>query len=178
MHNTGTSLKQKVPGLLAFFAGCGALIWLDQWTKALATAHLKDQDPIILWRGVFQLQYLENRGAAFGMLQGQQFFFLLIALAVFAAVAFALYRMPFTRRYFPLGLCMALLVSGALGNLIDRVSQQFVVDFFYFSLINFPIFNVADCYVTVAAFLLVILVMWYYREEELAVFSWKKGERL
>ena len=60
--------------------------------------HLKGQDPIIIWDGVFQLQYLENRGAAFGMLQGRQIFFFLIALLVLAAVAYALYRMPFTRR--------------------------------------------------------------------------------
>ena len=177
MCETGNTLKGKAPGLAAFLAGCGILIWLDQWTKTLAVTHLKGQDPIIIWDGVFQLQYLENRGAAFGMLQGRQIFFFLIALLVLAAVAYALYRMPFTRRYFPLGFCMALLVSGALGNLIDRMRQQFVVDFFYFCLIDFPIFNVADCYVTVAAFLLVILIMWYYREEELAVFSWKKGER-
>ncbi len=178
MDKTGTALKGKAPGILVFLSGCGVLLWFDQWTKALAAAYLKGQDPIVIWEGFFQLQYLENRGAAFGMLQGRQLFFLVIALLVFAAVAFALYRMPFTMRYLPLGVCMALLVSGALGNLIDRVRQQFVVDFLYFSLIDFPIFNVADCYVTVAAFLLMFLIMWYYREDELAVFSLKKGERL
>ncbi|MDO5415720.1 MAG: signal peptidase II [Lachnospiraceae bacterium] len=156
--------------MTAFFLAAAVLIWLDQWTKGLASAHLKGQEPIVLIPNVFELQYLENRGAAFGMLQGRQMFFFLVAIVVFAAVLCALYRMPFTRRYLPLGICMVLLIAGALGNLIDRVSQKFVVDFLYFSLIDFPIFNVADCYVTIAALLLVILVMWYYKEEELAVF--------
>ncbi len=62
--------------------------------------------------------------------------------------------------------------------MIDRISRQFVVDFLYFSLIDFPIFNVADCYVTVSAILLVFLVTWRYDEGDLAVFSWKKGESL
>ena len=56
--------------------------------------------------------------------------------------------------------------SGAIGNFIDRVRQGYVVDFFYFSLINFPIFNVADIYVTAAAFLLIFLCLFYYKEED------------
>lgn len=152
------------------------LIGLDQWTKHLAAAHLKSQPEIVLIKGVLELRYLENRGAAFGMFQGQQLFFFLVALAVFGCVLYGLYRMPFTRRYFPMGACMVLLTSGAIGNMIDRIRQQFVVDFIYFRLINFPVFNIADCYVTVAAFLLVILVMWYYKDDELSVFQWKKGE--
>lgn len=171
------TMKEKWKGLLLFLVFCGGLIWLDQWTKKLAVEHLKGKDPIVLWKGVFQLQYLENRGAAFGMLQERQAFFLLIGIIVFAAVVFALYRMPFSRRYLPLGFCMALIVSGAAGNMIDRLRQHFVVDFFYFSLIDFPIFNVADCYVTVAAVLLVGLLLWFYRDEELEVFSWKKGAK-
>ena len=68
-----------------------------------------------------------------------------------------------------------LICSGAIGNMIDRVSRGYVVDFFYFKLINFPIFNVADCYVTVAAFLLIVLIFFYYKEEELGWFTLKKG---
>ena len=68
---------------------------------------------------------------------------------------------------------LLLVASGAVGNMIDRVSQGYVVDFLYFNLINFPIFNVADCYVTVGAFLLVVLIFFYYREEEMACFSLK-----
>ncbi len=58
--------------------------------------------------------------------------------------------------------------------MIDRITQGYVVDFLYFSLINFPIFNVADCYVTCSAVGLVLLIMFYYKDEDMAVFSFKK----
>lgn len=170
-------VKEKWKGFFAFFLSIGMLIWLDQWTKKLAVRHLMGKEAIVLIQGVFELRYLENRGAAFGMFQGRQFFFFLVALAVFGVTLYGLYRMPFTRRYLPLGCCMALLTAGAAGNMIDRISQQYVVDFLYFCLINFPIFNVADCYVTVAAFCLIALVMWYYKDEDWDVFLWKRKDR-
>ncbi len=174
MEQKSEKQLHKAMGFLAFFLSTAFLIWLDQWTKGLAVTHLKDQQALVLIRGVFQLRYLENRGAAFGMLQGKQIFFFVVAALVLLLVLYALCRMPFTRRYLPLGICMVLLLSGALGNMIDRVSQQYVVDFLYFCLIDFPIFNVADCYVTMAAFLMVMLIMWYYKDEDLEVFHWKR----
>ena len=122
--------------------------------------------PVVLWDGVFELLYSENRGAAFGILQGKQGFFFLVAIAVFLVILLFLGRMPFGKRYLPLFGCLVLLMSGALGNLIDRALRGFVVDFFYFKLIDFPIFNVADCYVVTAAALLIILTSFYYKEEE------------
>ena len=65
-------------------------------------------------------------------------------------------------------------MSGAAGNLIDRVSQGYVVDFLYFKLIDFPIFNVADCYVVIAAFAAVFCIMFYYNDEDLEIFRIKK----
>ena len=174
MQDITNTLREKWKGLAAFFVSTAVFIWFDQWSKKLASVSLKNQSEIVVWKGVFEFRYLENRGAAFGMLQGRQVFFFLVAAIVLAGVGYALYRMPFTKRYLPLGGCMVLLTAGALGNMIDRISQQFVVDFLYFCLIDFPIFNVADCYVTIAAFFLVILVMWYYKDEDLEVFSRKR----
>ncbi len=171
-------LKEKARGLIAFFLSTALLIWLDQWTKSLAVKHLMGKPAIVLLPGIFELRYLENRGAAFGMFQGRQMFFFLVALIVFFIVLFGLYRMPFTRRYLPLAVCMSLIVAGAAGNMIDRLMQQYVVDFLYFCLIDFPIFNVADCYVTVAAFCLIGLVMWYYNDEDWEVFLWKRTGRV
>ena len=68
------------------------------------------------------------------------------------------------------------MVAGAIGNMIDRVSLGYVVDFLYFKLIDFPIFNVADCYVTVATAAAAVLIMFSYKEEELAVFARKGGK--
>ena len=156
-----------------FLAGMAALTALDQGTKALAVRYLMNQTPVVLMEGVFQLHYSENRGAAFGLLQGKQFFFFLITLLVLGAAAYMVWHMPPVKRFFPMWFALLLVASGAVGNMIDRVSQGYVVDFLYFNLINFPIFNVADCYVTVGAFLLVVLIFFYYREEEMACFSLK-----
>ena len=140
-------MNTKLRQFFIFFIGLGVSIGLDQFTKHLAVVHLKGQKPFVLIKGVFEFYYSENRGAAFGMLQGRQGFFFLIAAAVILAVLWAVYRMPAGRRYLPLMCSLFLLVSGAVGNMIDRLTQKYVVDFLYFKLIDFPIFNVADCYV-------------------------------
>ena len=79
--------------------------------------------------------------------------------------------MPVNRRFLPLTICLNMLASGAVGNMVDRVSNGYVVDFLYFSLIDFPIFNVADIYVTTAAAAFLVLMLWFYKEEELEIFS-------
>ncbi len=150
------------------------LIGLDQWTKVLAVKHLMGQEPIVIWNGVFELHYLENRGAAFGILQGQKVVFLICTAAVLAILAFYYNRMPVEKRYLPMRIVGILLGAGAVGNLIDRMMQSYVVDFLYFKLIDFPIFNVADCYVTVGAILLAILILFVYKDEELGFLSLKK----
>ena len=85
------------------------------------------------------------------------------------------------RYYAILEILLVLIASGAVGNMIDRVQFNYVVDFFYFKLIDFPIFNVADIYVTVSAILIMLLILFYYKEEELddvfRVFSWKRKEK-
>lgn len=169
-------MKQKRSFFTSFLIGFVILVGLDQWTKGLAVKHLMNQPPFVIWDGVFELLYSENRGAAFGMMQGKQFFFFLIALVVLAAVVYLLWKMPVTERYMPMAVCLMMVSAGAVGNMIDRIGQGYVVDFLYFKLINFPIFNVADCYVTISAFLLILLVFFYYREEEMACFSLHKKE--
>lgn len=166
--------KAKKSLILRFLTGFVILVGLDQWTKGLASGYLKGQQPFVVLNGVFEFLYSENRGAAFGMLQGKQFFFFLIAAAVLSVIAYMIWRMPDERRYRPLAVCLMLVAAGALGNMIDRAVQGYVVDFLYFKLINFPIFNVADCYVTIGAFCLVLLVMFYYKDEDMVCFSLKK----
>lgn len=164
--------------ILGFAAGSAVLVGLDQWTKYLAVTHLKGQGSLAMIPGVFELLYSENRGAAFSILQGKQGFLFAITAAVLLLVVYGLVKMPANRRFLPLTICLTMLFSGAVGNLIDRVAQGYVVDFLYFSLIDFPIFNVADIYVTVSAAFFIILLLWVYQEEELSVFSLsgKSGE--
>ena len=168
---------KKRKGIMAAACLLGLLILtaLDQWTKQLAVKYLQDQEAYPILKGIFELQYLENRGAAFGMLQGQQTFFLLIALAVFAGVVYCLAKLPAEGKFLPARMTLTLISAGAAGNLIDRMGQHYVVDFLYFKLIDFPIFNVADCYVCVGTGLLLLLILFYYRDEDLECLRLHRG---
>ena len=141
-------------------------VLIDQYTKYLAVTHLKDGPAFVLIDNVFELNYLENRGAAFGLLQNRQIFFVCVAILIFAFILYCYVRIPKTVRYLPLRLCGIFIVAGAAGNLIDRIRLGYVVDFFYFRLIDFPIFNVADCYVVIVCITFVLLILFYYRNEE------------
>lgn len=149
-------------GLIAVILG----VALDQYTKYLAITHLQG-NPITIIEGVFELRYLENRGAAFGLLQNQQTFFLIITMITLCFVAYLYVRMPKTKHYLWLRVCLLSITAGAIGNMIDRVRLRYVVDFLYFELIDFPIFNVADIFATVATFGLIVLLLFYYKEEDI-----------
>lgn len=152
------------------------LVWFDQFTKSLAVDKLKNNQAFIIINNVFELNYLENRGAAFGMLQNKQSMFAVTGTVMLIIVLYVLLRMPFKKRYYLFEICCILIAAGAIGNMIDRVSQGYVVDFFYFVLINFPIFNVADIYVTISCITLAILILFVYSDDELAFLSFKKKD--
>lgn len=140
---------------------------LDQFTKHLAIVNLKGQESYVIWKGIFQLEYLENRGAAFGLFQNQRVFFFVSVAVISAFVVWFYIKVPMEKRYLPLRVCAVFITAGAFGNCIDRIRLNYVVDFFYFKLIDFPIFNVADIYVTVSTILLAVLILFYYKEEDL-----------
>lgn len=142
------------------------LVALDQITKHLAVLHLKNQENFILIKGIMELEYLENHGAAFGILQNQQTLFLILFFVFLVAVGYAYVRMPKKKRYAALHLIALFIIAGGIGNQIDRILYGYVIDFFYFSLIDFPIFNVADIYVTVSIFLLILFILFYYKDED------------
>ena len=168
-----TNLKRIGFAILSFIL----LIVFDQWTKYLAVAHLMNKEPFIIIDGVFQLRYLENRGAAFGMMQGQQTFFLITGIIAVIVLAYVYFKLPWEKRFLPLRAVAMFIAGGAVGNMIDRVAFGYVVDFFYFELIDFPIFNVADIYVTCATIVLALLILFYYKEEELDCLFPKKKEK-
>lgn len=138
---------------------------LDQFTKYLAITYIQG-NTITLIEGVFQFRYLENRGAAFGMLTNQQWFFLIITLLTLCIVTFVYVKLPRNKHFTPLRICMITLVAGAIGNMIDRIRYGYVVDFLYFQLIDFPIFNVADIFATLSTITLIALFVFYYSDED------------
>lgn len=145
------------------------LLFLDQFTKYLAATHLKDGNSIIIIKDVFRLHYLENRGAAFGMFQGGKILFIIITIFLVVAMAYIYWHCPMEKRYRWIRIIIIFLMAGAFGNLIDRVRLNYVIDFFYFELIDFPIFNVADIYVCCGVAALLILFIFYYKEEDVEV---------
>lgn len=155
-------------------AAVAILVLLDQWTKHLAVVYLKDQPSLVLIKGVLELEYLENRGAAFGLLQGQQWLFSILTLVFFGVALWFLWRMPKTHRFIPIYWILIILTAGAAGNFIDRIVNKYVVDFIYFVLIDFPVFNVADIYVSVSAVVLFILILFVYKESDYDEFFRKK----
>lgn len=161
-HASVDYIKRGVLGLIASII----LIFLDQLTKYFAVTNLKNGDPFVIIKNVFELHYLENHGAAFGVLQGKKMFFVIFTIVVLCALIYLYFRMPAQKRYQPIQWILIFFIAGAIGNFIDRVRQDYVIDFFYFKLIDFPIFNVADIYVTVAAFFVIILGLFYYKEAD------------
>ncbi len=168
------TVKRGIIGVLVSVV----LVILDQVTKALAVAHLKGQEAFVIWENVFELRYLENRGAAFGILQGQKVFLAIFtAIAMLAIVWFYVKKIPADKKYRFMDVICILVLAGGIGNFIDRMRLDYVVDFFYFVLIDFPIFNVADIYVTVGAFAMIILGLFYYKDEDYElIFPSKKGK--
>ena len=131
----------------------------DQLTKQWAVAVLKGKESLVLIKGVLEFSYLENTGAAFGSFRGLQIPLILVTLVIIVFVVYKLVTLPDNKRFYPIRICGVFLISGAVGNLIDRVMNRYVVDFIYFVPIDFPKFNVADCYVTVTVFVLIFLFL-------------------
>ena len=153
------------------------LVLLDQFTKHLAVVYLQDKPAYNIINGVLELNFLKNSGAAFVMLQNQKVFFVLVAVLILLIIPYVLFRVPDDKKYNIMHILLVLIASGAAGNMIDRVRQDYVVDFIYFVIINFPIFNVADIYVTVATFLFIILFLFYYKENDFNFLSFRQQKK-
>lgn len=170
-------MKKNVIYQIICYIMIGILIFLDQYTKHWAVVRLKDNSPIIVIDKILEFSYLENRGAAFGSMQGKQSFFIILTFIFTIFLLYILYKVPKTKYYTPLICSVVILISGAIGNFIDRASQNYVVDFISAVFIDFPIFNVADIYVVCSMILIAILVTFYYKDEDFSFLSLKsKGE--
>lgn len=165
--------KKKYIVLNLFFSFIFVLlVAFDRITKNLAIQNLRGNE-IELIPNIFSFHYLENPGAAWGMLPNAIWLFALITIVVLGAMVYFYGKIPFERKYFLLRFTIILLASGAIGNFIDRMLWHYVVDFLYLKCIHFPIFNVADCYVCIAAVLLLYCLLFRYKEED---FWWKKKD--
>ena len=171
MNSTDNKIKIK---FILFFVISAIAVFIDRYTKMLAVANLKGKPSYILIKGVFEFLYSENRGAAFSILQGKQWFFYIVTLLVLLVIYYIVYKLPFEKKYMPLFYILCFIFAGALGNFIDRVMYAYVVDFIYISLINFPIFNMADIYISIATTVLIVCLLFIYKEEDFKFIRNKK----
>ena len=151
------------------------LILLDQGTKFWALASLKPIHNMTLVEGFMDLTFVENRGVAFGMFSGQRWFILLLTGVIAVGLIWFYMTMPKKKEYFPLRVSLVLVLSGAIGNIIDRLFRGYVVDFFEFTFFEWPVFNVADIYVVVGVILLALMILFVVKDEDLELKK-KKGE--
>ena len=149
-----------------------AMVLLDQGTKLWALESLKPIHNMTLVEGVLDLTFVENRGVAFGMLSGQRWFILLLTGVIAAGLIYAYIKLPVKKEYRPVRLSLLLILSGAVGNIIDRMFRGYVVDFFEFTFFEWPVFNVADIYVVAGVILLAYMLLFVVKEEDLEL--WKK----
>lgn len=139
------------------------VVVLDQITKWLAVEYLIPIGTVPIIKDALHLTYVENPGAAFGMMQNSRWIFLLVSTV--AIIAIIIYLIKFAPKNKLALLSLAFILGGGIGNMIDRVALGYVVDFIDFRLINFAVFNVADSFVCVGAALLIIYVLFIEGKE-------------
>ena len=148
---------------------------LDQFTKFIIKSKFMLYESKEVIKNVFAITYIQNKGAAWGVMQGKRIFFLILTVFVILGCFWILYNIIGNHKYIMLTVCVIFLISGAVGNMIDRFKLGYVVDFFDFKLIDFPVFNVADIYVTVSMFLILFLMIFKYKEEDFDEIIGKKS---
>lgn len=140
------------------------LILIDQISKYYTLKVLKPIGTLEIIKGVFSLTYVENRGAAFGILQNARWIF--IAATAIAIVCLIVYKCKYKPKGIIINTALLFILSGAVGNMIDRIWRGFVVDMLEVTFITYPVFNFADCLVVIGAILLAIYSIFIYKESE------------
>lgn len=142
------------------------IVALDQWTKGLTlAADAAGSLPTDSFLGIFRITHVENRGAIYGILQGQTWLFVLVMVLFVVIIGIVIWRKWVTKKFE--WICLAAIAGGGIGNLIDRAFRGgSVTDMIEFSFVKFPVFNVADCFITVGCAALLIYVIFFDREKK------------
>lgn len=140
------------------------LILIDQFTKYLVVANLKDLVTIPIKENIFHFTYVENRGAAFNFLKGQRWFLTVFAIIIVIVLVILIKKRLVNTKIGRFGLCF--IIAGSLGNAIDRIVRGFVVDFIDLRVINFAVFNFADILICVGAALLAIYIIFQSEDKK------------
>ena len=142
------------------------LVTVDQITKYIALTQLKPIGSVTFIDGFMDFTFVENRGAAFGIFSGKTWLLLAISIIICAVLVWAMTKMPKTKEYRKLRVTFVLILSGAVGNIIDWALRGYVVDFFEFTFIKWPVFNMADIYVVVGTIVMAVIIMFFMKDEK------------
>lgn len=149
---------------MLYFLLFAATIVSDQWLKYWTVTHLELGQAVPFIPHVLQLRRLHNYGAAWSSLSGKTVFLVALTAVMLTAIAVLLFRKVVRH---PLGVIACLLIlGGGIGNMIDRVLLGYVVDMFDLLLFEYPVFNLADCFVVVGAILGSIYYLWLYDKHD------------
>lgn len=148
--------------MLAMIAA--AIVALDQWTKALTVSTVPMHEKLGSVLGIFHITHTENSGAIWGILQGQTWLFVLIMVLFLAVIGVMIWKKWLTKKFELI--CLAMIAGGGLGNMIDRLAYGKVTDMIEFDFVSFPVFNVADCFITVGCAALLVYIIFFDREKK------------
>lgn len=135
-------------------------VLLDQVSKYLTVKFLLGKPPIVLIKGFLRLNYLENFGAAFGIMQNKKGFFIVITIIVVLGLIY--YMKTNNNLSIIVKIALSMIIGGAIGNLIDRIRLGYVIDFIdvrFGNLYDYPVFNIADSFIVVGTLIILYLVL-------------------
>jgi signal peptidase II len=133
------------------------IVIIDQFTKYLTVTHLRPIESVTVIEGIFSFTYVENTGAAFGILQNHRWVFIALTIAiVFVMIYFLFFHI---QNIMILKISITMILGGAIGNLVDRIRIGYVIDMLHVTFIDFPVFNIADAAVVIGTILLIFYLL-------------------
>ena len=162
-------MSKKNIQFLFYCLFAAVIVAADQWTKYLVVEHIPLFSYAKAIPGLFHFTYVQNTGAAFSALEGMQWLFVLIFGVLTVAIGWEYFKKPLAFSPFERW-CIAAIYGGGLGNMIDRVRLGYVVDMIATEFIDFPVFNVADCFITCGCIAMMVSLVFlnksFWKEEK------------
>lgn len=147
----------------------------DRVSKLLAM-HFCSQKNMTVIENALEITYMENYGGALGILNNQRFFFIFSSALFIALIIFFLFALPNDKKFNGLNICLAFIIAGMMGNMLDRIIFGYVVDMIYVSKINFPVFNLSDVFISLGVVFTIIIVLFKLKEKDFEFMNFKQNK--
>lgn len=183
-------MNKRVFKYIKFILCSLVLVIIDQYTKFAVVDKIGKTETHVVIKKLLSFQYVENTGVAFGILSGKSVFIIIFAIIISLIICYLIHQIEsailnnkenstinyksFKKKFTFIQIILVFVISGSIGNLIDRIRYGYVVDFLKFEFIDFPVFNVADCYVTISAVVLLVTLIFFIKENELELVKFRK----